>query len=97
MKLKVLSLICFLLFSAKVFSQNESISLNIKNSSVREVFNTIQQKSGYRFFYSDDLIDLNKQISVNVNNTTIDGIVKELEGLLALKFRMKKSIKIGPY
>ncbi len=86
MKLKLLILV-FLFVSVKVFSQ-EKISLNIENSPLREVFKTIQQESGYRFFYSDNLVDLDKLISIQANNLAIDEVIKQLEGKTALSFRI---------
>ncbi len=88
MKVKVL-LICFLFISAMGFSQ-EKISLKIENSPLEEVFKTIQEESGYRFFYSDDLVDINKQINLTVKDKTIESIINELEGQTNLTFRLKE-------
>ena len=84
MKLKVL-LICLLFISATGFSQ-EKISLKINNSPLQEVFKTIQKESGYRFFYSDDLVDINKQIDLVVKDKTIENIINELERQTNLTF-----------
>jgi TonB-linked SusC/RagA family outer membrane protein len=75
------------MFAGQIFAQNEKISLNIQNSTLKEAFKTIQEKSGYRFFYSDDLVDLNKQVTFEANNLTIDEIINVLEGKTALSFR----------
>jgi len=86
MKVKIL-LICFFFISGIAFSQ-ERISLDIKNSPLQEVFKTIQNESGYRFFYSDDLVDLNKQINLTANNQSIQTIINELESQTDLTFRL---------
>ncbi len=86
MKVRIL-LLSFLFFTGVAFAQ-ESISLNIKKSPLQEVFNTIQKKSGYRFFYNEDLVDINKKINLSVKNTTIEKIVGELEGQTNLTFRL---------
>lgn len=85
MKFKAL-LICFLLISGMGFSQ-ENISLRIKNSPLKEVLAAIQEESGYRFFFSDDLVDLNKKISLDIDNKTIDEVIQELEDQTNLTFR----------
>jgi len=66
MKVRIL-LFSFLFFTGAAFSQ-ESISLNIKNKPLKEVFSTIQKESGYRFFYNDDLIDINQGNSPYTNS-----------------------------
>ena len=64
--------ICLLLFSmmqvnANAISRGESVTIDAQTKSVKEVFDEIQEKSSYRFFYSDDLIDL-------INNGRIDPV-----------------------
>ncbi len=88
MKVRIL-LFCFLFFTGAAFAQ-ESISLNIENKPLKEVFTTIQKESGYRFFYNDDLIDSNKSINLSVKNTTIEKIIEELKRQTNLTFRLKE-------
>jgi len=88
MKIKVLVLFCCILMSMPLFAQSKNIDLDIKNLTLKEVFNVIQEKSGYRFFYSDDLIDLDKQVNLMVSNRSIEEIIRELEQLSNLSFRM---------
>jgi TonB-linked SusC/RagA family outer membrane protein len=87
MKVKLLLVVCCFLFTGQIFAQNEKYSFDIQNSTLKEAFKTIQEKSGYRFFYSDDLVDLNKQITLEANNLTIDEVIVSLEGLTTLTFR----------
>ena len=88
MKVRVL-LIYFIFISVLGFSQ-ENISLKIENLPLQEVFKTIQEESGYRFFYSDDLVDINKQITLTVKNQSIEKIISELENQTNLTFRLKE-------
>jgi len=88
MKVRIL-ILSFLFFTGVAFAQ-ESISLNIKKSPLQKVFQTIQKKSGYRFFYSDDLVDIDKQIDLVVKNKTIENILSKLEGQTNLTFRLKE-------
>ena len=55
---------------------------------MQEVFKTIQEESGYRFFYSDDLVDLNKQINLTANEKSIESIISDLESQTVLSFRL---------
>ncbi|HRX13193.1 MAG TPA: TonB-dependent receptor plug domain-containing protein, partial [Draconibacterium sp.] len=87
MKVKLLLFICWILFAEQIFAQNGKISLNIQNLTLKEAFKTIQEKSGYRFFYSDDLVDLNKLITIQTEESTIDGVIEKLEEKTTLSFR----------
>lgn len=49
-------------------AQNE-ISVKIQGASLQTLFNTIQQKSDYVFFYNDDLMSSTKKINVNQYGT----------------------------
>jgi TonB-linked SusC/RagA family outer membrane protein len=87
MKLKLLLFIGCFLITGQIFAQNEKISLDIRNSTLKEAFKTIQEKSGYRFFYSDDLVDLDKQINLEASDFTIDEVIGALESKTSLSFR----------
>ncbi|OXB17403.1 SusC/RagA family TonB-linked outer membrane protein [Flavobacterium reichenbachii] len=49
-------------------AQNE-ISVKVQGASLQTLFNTIQQKSDYVFFYNDDLMSSTKKINVNQYGT----------------------------
>jgi TonB-linked SusC/RagA family outer membrane protein len=76
MKLTII-LTCFLCVSihASTYSQNTHLNLDIKNQSIREVLRTIENQTNFRFFYNDEFTDLNKLISCNFNDKTIDEIL----------------------
>jgi TonB-linked SusC/RagA family outer membrane protein len=56
--------------------------------AVKELFKTIQEKSGYRFFYSDDMVDLNKKIVLEANEKDIQAVIDELKAKTSLDFKM---------
>ena len=70
MKLKLLFLTVCILLTAQAFTQ-ENISLRVRDMALVEVFETIEEESGYRFFYSNDLVDLDKSISFDLNDVGI--------------------------
>lgn len=49
-------------------AQNE-ISVKVQGASLQTLFNTIQQKSDYVFFYNDDLMSSTKKVNVNQYGT----------------------------
>lgn len=74
------------LLAATVSSQ--SISLNVNNMTVREVFQEIEHQSTYSFFYNNRFADLDKKVSIQ--DQTAD-IYQTMETLLAqtnLTFRV---------
>ncbi len=77
------------LFSFDTYSQNISISLD--QVTLKMAIEEIEQKSEYSFFYNNSLIDISKEVSLNVNNGKIR---KVLNGLLSdtnIDFRIYKN------
>jgi TonB-linked SusC/RagA family outer membrane protein len=56
------------IYANAVKAQNE-ISVKVQGVSLQTLFNTIQQKSDYVFFYNDDLMSSTKKINVNQYGT----------------------------
>lgn len=86
MKKELLLFFCFLCFAGKAFAQDE-ISLNIRNARLEEVFNTLQKRTDYRFYYGKDLPGLDKEVSLSVSHVTIDSLLLELQAQTNLSFR----------
>ena len=65
--------------SAKIsYSQNAKFTLNLENVTVKELFNKIEGNSEFIFVYYDNIIDLNKQVSVKAENRTVEEILEEV-------------------
>jgi TonB-linked SusC/RagA family outer membrane protein len=60
-------ILCIQQVNASIYSQT-AINLNVKNEPLREVLKKIEQKSSFRFFYSDDLILLDKKINIRTKS-----------------------------
>ena len=58
-----------------VYSQNTRLTLSVDDRSMREVFKMIEQESNFRFFYNDEFTELNKKVSIEVNDSRIDDIL----------------------
>ncbi len=61
-----------------LYSQATLLSLNIKDKTVKEVFDEIEKKSEYVFFYYDDIIESNRLVKLDVKNATINKILDQL-------------------
>lgn len=76
--LLVISLHAFQIQAADTVHKGERITLNFQNTSLKEVFQTIEQKTSYRFFYSTKALDVSKKVSISVKNATINEVVTAL-------------------
>ncbi|HDR51811.1 MAG TPA: SusC/RagA family TonB-linked outer membrane protein, partial [Mariniphaga anaerophila] len=73
MKLTFLFLVVGLMqLSASVYSQSTKLSLDMRNAKVGEVLDAIEKQSEFRFAYSPGYIDLNRQVTVNIHDKTVD-------------------------
>ena len=84
----LLTLLTTLQVSASLYSQNSKLTLDIKEKSLTEVIKTIEEKSSYRFFYSDNYIELGEKVSINVIDKDINDVLYDLLKEMALDFKI---------
>ena len=65
-------------FAGETYSQTNGLSINLKNTSIKEVLKNIEEKSDFCFMYSAKLVDVNRKISINLKNKKINEILDEL-------------------
>ncbi len=63
--------------SASVWSQTSSLSLKLNNTTLQELFNTIENKTGYRFFYNNDEVDVSQKVTLSINDKTVGDILTQ--------------------
>lgn len=79
MKLTTILLIVSLLkVQANTYSQNTKLTLNEKDATVGQVFNQIESMSEFRFLYESQQIDLNRKVTVQVENKKITDVLSLL-------------------
>ncbi len=79
MKISLLLLtIGVLQVNASLYSQNVRFNLNIKDQPVREVLKEIENKSEFRFFYSDNLLFLDQIVQLKVENSNVEQVLDKL-------------------
>ncbi|MGN0190890.1 MAG: TonB-dependent receptor [Candidatus Cryptobacteroides sp.] len=71
MKLRWFATILVALLSS-IGGQARNISLKATGKPVSEIMQSIENQSGYKFFYSDDLLDLTTKVSVNISDVPIE-------------------------
>lgn len=78
MKLTLIMTICaFVQVIANVYSQ-QKVSLDVHKTKLSKVFKLIEEKSDYYFVYSSTNENLNKEISLNVENTRVVDLLPKL-------------------
>ena len=80
MRITTLFLIIVMSISAKpeTYSQSTFFTLELNNRTVKEVFNEIEKKSNFIFFYYDNAVDVNRKVNVNSKNQTVDKILNKV-------------------
>ena len=76
--LLLLLVLTFQLQAEHIYSQDTKISLNLKNSTIEKVLQTIEEKSDYYFLYNNRLIDVDRKVSVRVKNAAIGAVLDRL-------------------
>lgn len=83
--------------SAKVFSQDLSISVKIQNGSLSDLFKIIEQKTEYRVFYKTKLVEDAKRVNINVTQEPVSDILTQLLSERGLSYDLiDKVIVITP-
>jgi TonB-linked SusC/RagA family outer membrane protein len=80
MKLTVF-FICFSVLSSiasGTYSQSSKISLNLNNTSIKYALKEIENTTNYYFLYNNDLIDVEKTVSVQIDSKNIEDVLDQL-------------------
>ena len=56
----------------------QPVTLNAQNQTIRQVLRTVEKDCNYRFFYSEDLKDLSKKVTIKVNKAEIGQFLDKL-------------------
>jgi len=85
--------------SASLYSQNTKLDLAVEKATVRDVFKMIESKSEFRFFYSDDFRDLDREVTFTAKNENIDNILSNIlaESLVNYKILENNIVVITPF
>ena len=85
LKMKLITLLIFagtMALSASTYSQKTRIDLQIENSSLTEILNSIEKKSEFIFIYNASIVDAEVKKSISVKDETIETILNNLfEGI----------------
>ncbi|WP_170154454.1 TonB-dependent receptor [Mangrovibacterium diazotrophicum] len=74
----ILLLVTCMHLSASVYSQRTKLNLSFKNTTVREVLKSIEDRSEFFFLYTNEDIDVNRNVTLTLENANIEEILAEI-------------------
>ncbi len=88
---------CFQVFGANSYSQETKLSLSLKQKTLKEVLETIEDNSDFYFLYSAKVIDVEQLVNVNVKNESIFKILDKILEDKNIKYDVKdRQIMLAP-
>jgi TonB-dependent starch-binding outer membrane protein SusC len=80
MKITCLLLFCSIvnLVASPSYSQNTRISLSLKNATIEQVLNKIEDESEFYFFFNQKLIDVSKNVNIEVDHKPIKDVLEAI-------------------
>jgi TonB-linked SusC/RagA family outer membrane protein len=93
LKLKLTTLLFLVaIFNVKAHTYAQSkVSLDMKNSTIEKVIETIEQKTDFRFIYNINDIDLDRSISINVKDQAITTVLDKIFKGTSTGFKVKET------
>ena len=80
MKISAFLLFCCLvnIIAAPTYSQATKISLNLKDATIEEVLNKIEDVSEFYFLYNQKLIDVTRKVNIEADKEPIEDILNDI-------------------
>lgn len=84
-------------FALKSYSQRTLINLKMENVTIKEVLRGIEEKSDFYFLYNNDLINVNRTVSIDVKNEKVQDVLSQLFADKSINFLVKdRQIVLSP-
>lgn len=74
--------------SATTFSQ--TVTINVKNVTIQEVFDEIYQQTHYGVIFSDQSVNKNKKVTISANNLALELFLQEMLHSQNLTYKIKE-------
>lgn len=75
----IVSLFLFMLTtSVSLQAQNQTITLNLKDVTLEQAINAIEQQSSYSFLYNKSVVDTDQKVSIDTKNESINSVMSKL-------------------
>lgn len=84
----LLSTVLVFNLSASVYSQNERLTLRLKNATLQQVLNNIEEQTDLHFFYQNEQVSNVSTITLNETEQTLDFILEKVLSGTNLDYRV---------
>jgi TonB-linked SusC/RagA family outer membrane protein len=78
--------------AGKSYSQTKTLNLKLEKATVKEVLSKIEDQSEFYFMYSEKVIDVNREVSVNIENQNIETVLNSLFAGTDVNYTVKDRI-----
>lgn len=69
----------FCVLGKNIYSQNNEISLNLKNIAIKDAISKIEKETGYVFIFNEDVeVKLRDPVTIDTQNKTIEVVLSQL-------------------
>src|SRR5579871_1196961 len=86
MRLSAALLLFSLQLSANGFTQK--LTLHYKNTPLVQIFGAVEEKTNYRFVYSNQVVEVNKKVDINVTDVEVTEALDKLFDGLSLHYKI---------
>lgn len=90
-KMKTLLLLGVLLFGFTVSVQSQKVSLDFKNERVEKVLASIKSQTGMSLVFSDQLVDVNRKVTMQLKDVTLKEALTRLLSGINLTFEIRNN------
>jgi|WetSurMetagenome_2_1015567.scaffolds.fasta_scaffold06093_3 TonB-linked SusC/RagA family outer membrane protein len=74
----ILFVLLSLFWSVNSYAQEQTVTVDVKNASLREVFGIIERQTTYRFSYRDAIFDNRKDITISKKRSSVNLVLNEV-------------------
>ena len=90
-KMKTLLLLGVLLLGFTVSAQSQKVSLDFKNERVEKVLASIKSQTGMSLVFSDQLVDVNRKVTMQLKDVTLKEALTRLLSGINLTFEIRNN------
>jgi TonB-linked SusC/RagA family outer membrane protein len=89
MKISTLLLfICAFSVSATVPLKAQKLTLNLENVTMRQIFDEIEKQTGFKFFYVDEQVDVNRTLNLALNDRPVEEVLNDLFDKTQIQYKV---------
>lgn len=85
----IIVLFTMLFNSSYINAKSQTISLNLKNTNIKQVFKAIESQTEYSFFYDEKEFNSNEKISIDVKNKSLTDVLEIIFKEKAVYYEIK--------